>query len=103
MDPALRIGRYLRGAVGRAYGLEVIREDEGDVGYRWTRCGILEHLRRDGTEGLAICEGHEAWWREIAKSVEGAPEVRVTQNMRDGAPWCEVWLRAQTGKGRGRG
>jgi hypothetical protein len=92
-DPTLFVGRYLRRTVGAAYGLEVITEENGRVGYRWTTCRILEAQRRDGTQGLDICGGHEAWWKAIADSVEDGPEVRVTQNMRDGAPHCEIWLR----------
>lgn len=99
-DPTLFVGQYLRRTVGGVYGLETIEEGPAVAGYRWARCAILDHVKRDGTMGLDICGGHEAWWKAIAASVDDGPAVQVTQNMLDGAPWCEVWLRAKPEGGR---
>ncbi len=92
-DPTLFVARYHRRGFGPTYGLEEIVERPGEAGYRWTKCNILEMSRADGTLGLDICGGHEAWWQQIAASVEDGPEVQVTQTMKDGAPFCEVWFR----------
>ncbi len=89
-DPLDFLGRHLAAKMVRMYDARLAVASGETREITLHKCPYLKDVAEPGMEALGICEAHEAWWDVQARSIRGAPRVRIVERMRDGAPLCRV-------------